>query len=56
VSYFDLPIVKAGLVSEVVAGPMCTIDMVELRSLLDAAGLVGASVRRATCECDAPRA
>jgi hypothetical protein len=54
IGYFELPIIMPNVVKEIVCGPKCEIDITEIRSLLTDAGLNGAEIRRAECECDEP--
>jgi hypothetical protein len=52
VHYFELPVCTAGIVKEIVLGPQCPVDPVEVRNRLDDTGLGPIDVRRCVCSCE----
>ena len=52
VGYFELPVIGPDLVTEIVLGPLCTKDPAEIRTQLINAGIGGADIRSAKCECE----
>jgi hypothetical protein len=52
ICYFELPLIRPGLVTEIVLGPRCAADIADLRLQLADAGLDAVEIRPTICGCE----